>query len=107
MEAATQKDEQQTDEKQGDGDGHVGTVEEIQGGVDEVAFPDHPRESYKAREGQPESYLAEERENEAATGQLILEAKQHLVAVALDLDPERVVDLGQVVGERDLDHDSL
>ena len=30
-----------------------------------------------------------------------------LVGVALDVDLEGVVDLGQVVGERDLDHDSL
>ena len=29
MEAATQKDEQQKDEKKGDGDEHIGTVEEI------------------------------------------------------------------------------
>ena len=38
MEAATQKDEQQKDEQQADGDGNVGTVEEIQGVVVEVAF---------------------------------------------------------------------
>ena len=30
-----------------------------------------------------------------------------LVAVALEVDLKRVVDLGQLVGERDLDHDPL
>src|SRR5215218_7440645 len=89
MEAATQKDEQQTDEKQGDGDGHVGTVEEIQGVVVEVAFPDHLPEIYNALEVEIERYGDEEREDEAGTGQLILEVQQHLGddrvrAVAMD-----------------------
>src|SRR5215208_5114495 len=89
MEAATEKDEQQTDEKQGDGDGHVGTVEEIQGVVVEVAFPDHLPEIYNALEVEIERYGDEEREDEAGTGQLILEVQQHLGddrvrAVAMD-----------------------
>ena len=51
MEAATQKDEKQKDEQKGDGDGNVGTVEEIQGVVVEVAFqPDELPEIYNALE---------------------------------------------------------
>ena len=51
MEAATQKDEQQKDEKQADGGGNIGTVEEIQGVVVEVAFePGELPEIYNALE---------------------------------------------------------
>src|SRR4051795_3522882 len=87
MEAATQKDEQQKDEKKGDGDGHIGTVEEIQGVVIEVAFPDELPEIYNALEVSLEHYTDEEHQHEAGT--LVLEVQQHLGddrvrAVAMD-----------------------
>ncbi len=51
MEAATQKDEQQKDEQKADGDGNIGTIEEIQGVVVEVAFePGELPEIYNALE---------------------------------------------------------
>jgi F-type H+-transporting ATPase subunit beta len=89
MEAATQKEEQKTDEKQAEGDGHVGSVEEIQGVVVEVTFPEHLPEIYNALEVELERYGDEEREEEAGTGHLILEVQQHLGddrvrAVAMD-----------------------
>src|SRR5215217_5846176 len=89
MEAATEKDEQQTDEKQGDGDGKVGTVEEIQGVVVEVAFPDHLPEIYNALEVALERYGDEDGEGDAGTGRLVLEVQQHIGddrvrAVAMD-----------------------
>src|ERR687889_591790 len=84
MEAATQRDEKQTDEKQADGDGHVGTVEEIQGVVVEVTFPDHLPEIYNALAVELDAEGDEEGE-----GRLILEVQQHLGddrvrAVAMD-----------------------
>src|SRR4051794_1113515 len=91
MEAATQKDEQQKDEKRGDGDGHIGTVEEIQGVVVEVAFPDHLPEIYNALE--VELARPSDEEEEELTGEgggvLVLEVQQHLGddrvrAVAMD-----------------------
>ena len=61
MEAATQKEEQQEEQQQGaDGDGHVGTVEEIQGVVVEVAFPDELPEIYNALEVELETEFDEE-----------------------------------------------
>jgi F-type H+-transporting ATPase subunit beta len=89
MEAATQKDEQKTGEKQADGDGHVGSVDEIQGVVVEVTFPEDLPEIYNALEVKLERYGDEEREEEAGTGRLILEVQQHLGddrvrAVAMD-----------------------
>ncbi len=89
MEAATKKDEKQTDEKQGDGAGKVGTVEEIQGVVVEVTFPEHLPEIYNALEVDIERYGDEDREGEAGTGTLVLEVQQHLGddrvrAVAMD-----------------------
>jgi F-type H+/Na+-transporting ATPase subunit beta len=84
MEAATQREEQQTDEKQAEGDGHVGSVEEIQGVVVEVTFPDDLPEIYNALEVELEREGEEERE-----GRLVLEVQQHLGddrvrAVAMD-----------------------
>ena len=86
MEAGTQTDEKQTDEKTG-GDGNVGTVEEIQGVVIEVAFPDGLPEIYNALEVSLEHYTDEEHQHEAGT--LVLEVQQHLGddrvrAVAMD-----------------------
>ena len=86
MEAGTQTDEKQTDEKSG-GDGNVGTVEEIQGVVIEVAFPDGLPEIYNALEVSLEHYTDEEHQHEAGT--LVLEVQQHLGddrvrAVAMD-----------------------
>ena len=49
MEAATQNEEKQDDQR-ADGDGNFGTVEEIQGVVVEVAFPDDLPEIYNALE---------------------------------------------------------
>jgi len=82
MEAGTQ-----TDEKKKDGDGNVGTVEEVQGVVIEVAFPDGLPEIYNALEVDLERYGDEEHEHEATT--LVLEVQQHLGddrvrAVAMD-----------------------
>src|SRR3954469_21251687 len=90
MEAATQKEDQK-DEKTGDGgDSNVGTVEEIQGVVVEVAFqPGELPEIYNALEVELDRYGDKEREEEAGTGTLVLEVQQHLGddrvrAVAMD-----------------------
>src|SRR5215210_9347141 len=85
MEAGTHKEEKKTDEKT-DGDGNVGTVEEIQGVVIEVAFPDELPEIYNALEVDLERYGGEE---EAESTTLVLEVQQHLGddrvrAVAMD-----------------------
>src|SRR5918993_96236 len=82
MEAVTQ-----TEEKQTGGDGNVGTVEEIQGVVIEVAFPSELPEIYNALEVELEHYTDEEHQHEAGT--LVLELQQHLGddrirAVAMD-----------------------
>ena len=55
MEAGTK-----TEEKKTDGDGNVGTVEEVQGVVIEVAFPDDLPEIYNALEVDLERYGDEE-----------------------------------------------
>src|SRR3954454_13871497 len=80
MEAATQKDEQQKDEQKGDGDGHIGTVEEIQGVVVEVAFPDELPEIYNALEGELKNEFDEEEQEVTGegSGTLVLEEQQHL-----------------------------
>src|SRR3954449_8593526 len=91
MEAATQKDEQQKDEQKGDGDGHIGTVEEIQGVVVEVAFPDDLPEIYNALEVELKTEFDEEEQEVTGeeSGTLVLEVQQHLGddrvrAVAMD-----------------------
>src|SRR5215207_4750295 len=86
MEAATKSEQQ---EQRENGDGNVGTVEEIQGVVIEVAFPDDLPEIYNALEVDLERYGDEEREDTAGTGRLVLEVQQHLGddrvrAVAMD-----------------------
>src|SRR5919107_2078756 len=86
MEAGTQKEEKRTAERT-DGDGNVGTVEEIQGVVIEVAFPDELPEIYYGLEFELERYGGENEEEE--TGTLVLEVQQHLGddrvrAVAMD-----------------------
>jgi F-type H+-transporting ATPase subunit beta len=78
MEAATQREEQQEEQQRAEGDGKVGTVEEIQGVVVEVAFPDELPEIYNALEVDLERYGDEERADEAGTGRLVLEVQQHL-----------------------------
>jgi F-type H+-transporting ATPase subunit beta len=87
MEAGTQKEEQKTEEKKAEANGNVGTVEEIQGVVIEVAFPDGLPEIYNALEVDLEHYTDEEHQEEAGT--LVLEVQQHLGddrvrAVAMD-----------------------
>jgi F-type H+/Na+-transporting ATPase subunit beta len=91
MEAATQKDEQQQDDQRGDGDGNVGTVEEIQGVVVEVAFPDDLPEIYNALEVELERDEPEDQDDVTGeeSGTLVLEVQQHLGddrvrAVAMD-----------------------
>ncbi len=84
MEAAT-KSEQQEQKK--NGDGNVGTVEEIQGVVIEVAFPDELPEIYNALEVDLERYG--EDDETAGRGTLVLEVQQHIGddrvrAVAMD-----------------------
>jgi len=84
MEAGTQ-----TEEKKTDSDGNVGTVEEIQGVVVEVAFPDGLPEIYNALEVELERYGDEDHEGETGIGTLVLEVQQHLGddrvrAVAMD-----------------------
>src|SRR5919109_1142624 len=84
MEAATQRDEEKKDEKSGDG--NVGTVEEIQGVVVEVVFPDELPEIYNALEVEIDRQGEEGEEGDA---RLILEVQQHLGddrvrAVAMD-----------------------
>src|SRR5919112_18174 len=86
MEAGTQKEEKTTDERT-ESDGNVGTVEEIQGVVIEVAFPDELPEIYNALEVELERYGGEHEEEESGT--LVLEVQQHLGddrvrAVAMD-----------------------
>jgi F-type H+/Na+-transporting ATPase subunit beta len=90
MEAATQKEEQQKEQGQ-DGDGHVGTIEEIQGVVVEVAFPDHLPEIYNALEVELKRDAPEDQEDVTGEegGTLVLEVQQHLGddrvrAVAMD-----------------------
>ena len=89
MEAATQKEEKK-DEQKGGGDGNVGTVEEIQGVVVEVAFqPGELPEIYNALEVELERYRRGGRGATGATGTLVLEVQQHLGddrvrAVAMD-----------------------
>jgi F-type H+/Na+-transporting ATPase subunit beta len=91
MEAATQKEEQKDEKKDDGGDAHVGTVEEIQGVVVEVAFPDDLPEIYNALE--VELKRDEPEDQEDVTGEeggiLVLEVQQHLGddrvrAVAMD-----------------------
>ena len=95
MEAATQTSEAAA----------VGTVEEIQGVVVEVAFPaDHLPEIYNALEVELERYGDEDHEGEAGVGTLVLEVQQHLGddrvrAVAMDATDglrrgQQVVDTG-------------
>jgi len=92
MEAATQKEEQQQDEQRDDGDANVGTVEEIQGVVVEVAFqPGELPEIYNALEIELETEFAEEEQEVTGEGggTLVLEVQQHLGddrvrAVAMD-----------------------
>src|SRR5215208_5720403 len=81
MEAATQ-----TEEKGTDGDGHVGTIEEIQGVVIEAVFPVDLPEIYNALEVEIDRQGEEGEEGEA---RLILEVQQHIGddrvrAVAMD-----------------------
>src|SRR3954451_14749863 len=88
MEAATQNEEKQ-DEQKSNGDGNVGTVEEIQGVVVEVAFqPGELPEIYNALEVELDTDEADE-ELTGSTGTLTLEVQQHLGddrirAVAMD-----------------------
>src|SRR3954449_12422396 len=88
MEAATKKEEQKDEQKDG-GDANVGTVEEIQGVVVEVAFqPGELPEIYNALEVELETEEADE-ELTGSTGTLTLEVQQHLGddrvrAVAMD-----------------------
>jgi F-type H+/Na+-transporting ATPase subunit beta len=88
MEAATQNEEKQ-DEQKSDGDANLGTVEEIQGVVVEVAFPaGELPEIYNALEVELDTEEADE-ELTGSTGTLVLEVQQHLGddrirAVAMD-----------------------
>src|SRR6187401_2358449 len=91
MEAATQKEEQKDEKKDDGGDANVGTVEEIQGVVVEVAFPDDLPEIYNALEVELERDAPEDQEDVTGEqgGILVLEVQQHLVddrvrAVAMD-----------------------
>src|SRR4051812_8813584 len=89
MEAGTEeKDQEQQDEKDQDGGqengGKVGTVEEVQGVVLEVVFPDGLPEIYNALEIEMES-----NEEEGENHRLVCEVQQHLGdervrAVAMD-----------------------
>src|SRR5829696_5722214 len=88
MEAGTQSQQQEQGQRT-TGDGNVGTVEEIQGVVIEVAFPDELPEIYNALEVELERYGDAEHEHEAGVGTLVLEVQQHLGddrvrAVAMD-----------------------
>jgi F-type H+-transporting ATPase subunit beta len=91
MEAATQKEEQEKDERKGGDDAHVGTIEEIQGVVVEVAFPNELPEIYNALEVHLERDAPEDQEDVTGedSGTLVLEVQQHLGddrvrAVAMD-----------------------
>src|SRR6187401_3116794 len=91
MEAATQKEEQKDEKKDDGGDANVGTVEEIQGVVVEVAFPDDLPEIYNALEVELERDAPEDQEDVTGEqgGILVLEVQQHLGddrvrAVAMD-----------------------
>src|SRR4051794_25842950 len=83
MEAGTEekKEQEQQDEQNGSGDGNLGTIEEVQGVVLEVAFGDNLPEIYNA--------LEVEMEVEGEKHTLICEVQQHLGdervrAVAMD-----------------------
>ncbi|HEY1357088.1 MAG TPA: F0F1 ATP synthase subunit beta [Thermoleophilaceae bacterium] len=83
MEAGTEEKNEQQEEKQ-DGNGNVGTVEEVQGVVLEVVFPDELPEIYNALEIEIEAE-GDDGENQ----HLICEVQQHLGdervrAVAMD-----------------------
>jgi F-type H+/Na+-transporting ATPase subunit beta len=95
VEAATEKtQEREQEERQGREDGNVGTVEEVQGVVVEVAFPDENLpEIYNALEIEIEREGAEGEEaqpgEEGGATKLVLEVQQHLGddrvrAVAMD-----------------------
>jgi F-type H+/Na+-transporting ATPase subunit beta len=94
VEAATEKTQPQEQEGEERRDGNVGTVEEVQGVVVEVAFPDENLpEIYNALEIQIEREQAEGEEaqpgDEGTTTKLVLEVQQHLGddrvrAVAMD-----------------------
>jgi F-type H+-transporting ATPase subunit beta len=95
VEAATEKQQEQVQEEQESRDGNVGTVEEVQGVVVEVAFPDENLpEIYNALEVELEREAAEGEEAQAGEEErgktrLVLEVQQHLGddrvrAVAMD-----------------------
>src|SRR5918997_2066924 len=93
MEAGTEtqqgQEQEQAQDQSANGDGNIGTVEEIQGVVIEVAFPDDLPEIYNALEVHLERYGDEGHEGEAGVGTLVLEVQQHLGddrvrAVAMD-----------------------
>jgi F-type H+/Na+-transporting ATPase subunit beta len=90
VEAATTQT--QAEQQQRNGDAGVGTVEEVQGVVVEVSFPDENLpEIYNALEIElePESAKGSEAQPEESGGKLVLEVQQHLGddrvrAVAMD-----------------------
>src|SRR5918995_6463963 len=85
MEAGTETPQEEQHEAQGENsDANVGSVEEIQGVVVEVAFPEDLPEIYSALEVE-----LDQEGDEEGTGRLILEVQQHLGddrvrAVAMD-----------------------
>jgi F-type H+/Na+-transporting ATPase subunit beta len=86
MEAATQREEEK---RETGGEGHVGTVEEIQGVVVEAVFPDELPEIYNALAVELDVEAPEGEEGGDRSGTLILEVQQHLGddrvrAVAMD-----------------------
>jgi F-type H+/Na+-transporting ATPase subunit beta len=86
MEAATQREEEKRETAS---EGNVGTVEEIQGVVVEVVFPDELPEIYSALAIELDVEAPEGDEGGDRTGTLILEVQQHLGddrvrAVAMD-----------------------
>jgi F-type H+/Na+-transporting ATPase subunit beta len=93
VEAATQQEQEQRDERESR-DTNLGTVEEVQGVVVEVAFPaEHLPEIYNALEIEVEREQTEGEEaqpgEEGETTKLVLEVQQHLGddrvrAVAMD-----------------------
>src|SRR4029450_8891137 len=86
MEAATQREEEK---RETGSEGNVGTVEEIQGVVVEVVFPDELPEIYSALAIELDVESHEGEEGGARPGTRILEVQQHLGddrvrAVAMD-----------------------
>jgi len=101
---STETQEPRAAESRNGGRKNVGRVEEVAGVVIEAVFPDQLPEIYNA--------LEIDLNVEGEDRKLICEVQQHLadqlpaLALHVEVDLERVVDLGKLVREDRLDHDA-